>query len=198
MIKEGIIIAGFVFYAFVISTLVRDIRNQLLTQERKTSLNLSSGSSTTMKMVSSLSNKWRTLMPVLSMMAKNSWRSLDNTDVELTSTNLQISWPRNQVTVFWFSAQDGWEMCWKHSDSFKSRVSPAPPSPFPPIYQPLPTGSIQTLQTPQTLNTVHTIYTQINPPPIKKQTKKKTFLQTRVRRLLLSAYGRVSSTWWFP
>jgi hypothetical protein len=57
MIKEGIIIAGLVFYAFVISTLVKDIRTPTLTQARKTSPSLSSESSTTMKTASSPSKK---------------------------------------------------------------------------------------------------------------------------------------------
>lgn len=57
MIKEAIIIVGLVFYAFVISTLVKDISNSSFTQERKTLQNLSSELSITMRMVSSLSKK---------------------------------------------------------------------------------------------------------------------------------------------
>jgi hypothetical protein len=39
MIKEGIIIGAFVFYAFVISTLVKDIRRCYVTQGMKISPN---------------------------------------------------------------------------------------------------------------------------------------------------------------
>jgi len=57
MIKEGIIVVGLVFYAFVISTLVKDISTVIVTQEKKTSPNPSSGLSITIKMGSSLSKK---------------------------------------------------------------------------------------------------------------------------------------------
>jgi len=57
MIKEGIIVVGLVFYAFVISTLVKDISTVIVIQEKKTSPNPSSGLSITIKMGSSLSKK---------------------------------------------------------------------------------------------------------------------------------------------
>jgi hypothetical protein len=53
MIKEAILVGGIVFYAFVITTLVRDIRNLSLTQVTKTSLNPSLESLITMRTESS-------------------------------------------------------------------------------------------------------------------------------------------------
>jgi hypothetical protein len=41
MIKEGILIAGIAFYTFVISSLIRDIRNPSSTQVMRTSASLS-------------------------------------------------------------------------------------------------------------------------------------------------------------
>ncbi len=47
MIKEGIIIGGLVFYTFVITTLIGDIRTKYNTKARKTLPSPSSESSTT-------------------------------------------------------------------------------------------------------------------------------------------------------
>lgn len=112
MIKGAIIVGGLVFYAFVITTLIRDISNHLTIQEIKTSPNPSSGSSIMTKTESSPSKKWRSLMPAQSMTARNSWKSSDNTEEEPTSTNSQNSLLPRQVTFLPFSLEDGWEMCW--------------------------------------------------------------------------------------
>ena len=99
MIKEAIIIGGLVFYSFVITTLVRDISTSTNTQEKKTSPNPSSESSTTMKTESSPSKKWKNSMPAPNMMERNSWKSSDSTEERQISTNFQNSSPQNQVTV---------------------------------------------------------------------------------------------------
>jgi len=122
MIKEGIIVVGLVFYAFVISTLVKDISTVIVTQEKKTSPNPSSGLSITIKMGSSLSKKWKISTPALNMRVKNSWESSDNMAAELISTNFLISWLPRWVTLISHSAQDGGKMCRKHLGCFQSRT----------------------------------------------------------------------------
>jgi hypothetical protein len=57
MIKEAIIIGGFVFYIFVINALVADIRMSVFIQAKRISTNPSSESSMTTRTASSLSNK---------------------------------------------------------------------------------------------------------------------------------------------
>jgi hypothetical protein len=57
MIKGAIIVGGLVFYAFVITTLIRDISTHLTIQEIKISPNPSSGSSIMTKTASSPSRK---------------------------------------------------------------------------------------------------------------------------------------------
>ena len=126
MIKEAIIIVGLVFYAFVISTLVKDISNSSFTQERKTLQNLSSELSITMRMVSSLSKKWKISTPALNMTERNSWKSSESTEEEPISMNFLNSSPPSWVTVFWCSAQDGREMCRKHPDCLQPRTFEEP------------------------------------------------------------------------
>ena len=71
MIKEGIIVGGFVFYIFVINSLIKDISISISIQDKRISTNLSLESLMMIKTALSLLKKWRTSMPAPNMMAKN-------------------------------------------------------------------------------------------------------------------------------
>lgn len=116
MIKEAILVGGIVFYAFVITTLVRDIRNLSLTQVTKTSLNPSLESLITMRTESSPLKKWKNSMFALNTMEKNWLVNLENMVVVLILTNFQNSSLQRWVYFDLFSIKHGPKMCWKCRD----------------------------------------------------------------------------------